>query len=72
MEARDSKCGERNVYKRFRNTASTTETQEESTNRQGQPDKGKKREEEQTEKEQIRHKVGEGTPKKKVHNTRRE
>ena len=44
MEARDSKCGERNVYKRFKYTANTTETQEESTDRQGLRDKGKKRE----------------------------
>ena len=43
MEARDSKCGEQNVYKRFKYTASTTETQEESTDRQGLRDKGKKR-----------------------------
>ena len=64
MEARDSKCGERNVYKRFKYTASTTETQEESTDRQGLRDKGKKREK-RTEQEQIRHEVGEGTSKKK-------
>ena len=43
MKARESKCGERNVYKRFKYTASTTETQEESTDRQGVRDKGKKR-----------------------------
>ena len=43
MKARDSKGGERNVHKRLKYTASTTETQEESTDRQGLCDKGKKR-----------------------------
>ena len=43
MKAHDSKCGEWNVYKRFKYMASTTETQEESTDRQGLRDKGKKR-----------------------------
>ena len=70
MKARDSKCGERNVYKRFKYTASTTETQE-STDRQGLGDKEKKRGK-RTEQERIRHEVGEGTSKKKVHKTSRE
>ena len=65
MKALDNKCGERNVYKRLKYTASTTETQEESTGRQGLRDKEKKRGKEQTEQEQIRHEVGEGTSEKK-------
>ena len=59
------------MYKRFKYTASTTETQEESTNRQVLGDKGKKRRK-RTEREQLRHEVGEGTSKNKVHTTSRE
>ena len=62
------------MYKRFKYTASTTETQEKSTDRLGKvyATKERKEEKEQTEQEQIRHKVGEGTSKKKIHKTSRE
>ena len=43
MKARDSQCGEWNVYKRFKYAVSTTENTQEKTNRQGLGDKGKKR-----------------------------
>ena len=43
MKAHDSKCGEWNVYKRFKYMASTTETLKKNTDRQGLRNKGKKR-----------------------------
>ena len=71
MEARDSKCGERNVYKRFKYTASTQRHRRRAPTGKVYATKKRKEEKEQTEQEQIRHEVGE-TSKKKVHKSSRE
>ena len=62
------------MYKRFKYTASTTETQDRRRAPTGKvyATKERKEEKEQTEQEQKRHEVGGGTLKKKVHKTSRE
>ena len=66
MKARDSKCGERNVYKRFKYIQQVRQRHRtRASTGKVYATKIRKEEKEQTEQEQIRHEVGEGTSKKK-------